>query len=647
MAAAESPSPEPGPLLRSLVPAPDEIEPLSLSRIAAEAGALPWAGADREMVLRIAYAVGDASVPKDFACSDGAVQIGVEALQRGAPLIADVRMVVVGIDRRRARQLGVDVRTRIDDPVIADLAGKRGITRAAQAMLSQASALTGAVVVIGNAPTALLALLDMIDAGVTRPALILGFPVGYVAAAAAKAELEQRAVPFMTVRGPRGGTPMAVSAANTLLRLATRDLPATVPRDGKSPVGPAAKRIQIVGIGDDGLAGLGERARAALVAARTIYGGTRQLEMVRDTPARKANLSTGYQAALEELVSGRCGDDAVVLASGDPMLFGMGSTLARHFGAATPDRIEVTPHPSSVQVALSRLGEPSDNVAVLSALARPLRPVLAAAMPLRRFAVLLDPEHHAATVARALLDAGMEDAEAVVCERLEGTDERIVRSTLSSIAAAAFDPLSLLVVLRSPKEVARYRRSAIPDQEFAHRAGQITKADVRALAVAALGLRPSDTLWDIGAGSGSVGIEAALGLPRGAVYAVDSSVEQIEFVRSNSVRFRTPHVEPVYGAAPEVLADLPDPDAVFVGGGGRRLIGILDIVLARLQPGGRIVVTLATLERLGPVLDALKPWQPELRQIAIAHGVSLSDGTRLQPANPIWLVAATRPNAEG
>src|ERR1044071_7078162 len=127
MAAADSSSPAPGPLLRSLVPAPDAIEPLSMSRSAAEAGSLPWSGPEREMAMRIAYAVGDASVLPDFACSDGAVQIGVDALSRGAPLIADVRMVVTGIDRRRAGRLGVEIRTRIDDPEVAREARERGI----------------------------------------------------------------------------------------------------------------------------------------------------------------------------------------------------------------------------------------------------------------------------------------------------------------------------------------------------------------------------------------------------------------------------------------------------------------------------------------------------------------------------------------
>src|SRR5262245_44503813 len=137
MAAAQSPAPEPGPLLSSLVPAPDEIEPLSMRRIAAEAGDLPWTGAEREMAMRLAYAVGDASVLREYASSPGAVELGVEALRAGSLLIADVRMVLTGIDRRRARQLGVRVTTRIDDPAVATLSRQRGITRSAQAMLSQ------------------------------------------------------------------------------------------------------------------------------------------------------------------------------------------------------------------------------------------------------------------------------------------------------------------------------------------------------------------------------------------------------------------------------------------------------------------------------------------------------------------------------
>ena len=638
-------TPEPGPLLRSLAPAPAAIEPLSLERIAAEAGGLPWTGEVREMALRIAYAVGDASVLADFVCTPGAIEAGVAALRAGAPIVTDVRMVATGIDAARAGSLGVRVIPAIAEPGIAAPARARGITQSAQAILALGDRLNGAVVAIGNAPTALLALLDLVDAGLVRPALVLGFPVGYVAAAESKEELLHRGVPYIAMRGRRGGTPMAVAAANTLLRIATQGTGIEAPA---VPTAASTSKITVVGIGDDGLAGLGDRARALIAAARTLYGGARHLELVRAAgvhASRFVDVGSQFADALDELVTGACGEGSVVLASGDPMLFGIGATLARRLGAEAATRLDVIPHSSSADLAFATLGEPSHDALVLSALARPLRPVLAEAMAAARFAVLLDSAHNASVVARALLDAGMEDAVAAVCEHLGGASQRVVRGTLSSIAESTFDALSVLVVLREAGEVARYRRSAIPEAEFAHRAGQITKADVRALAIAALALRPSDTLWDVGAGSGSVGIEAALALPRGAVYAVDRDSEAVAFVEANRVRFRTPQVEAILGAAPDALAPLPDPDAVFIGGGGASLAAIVDVARARLRGGGRIVITLATLERVAPLLEQLRDCSPSLRQVSVSHGVPLADGTRLDPANPIFLIAATKPEA--
>ena len=667
-------TPEPGPLLRALAPAPAAIEPLSLERIEGAAGELPWTGDERDLALRLAYAVGDASILGDFACSPGAITAGVEALRRGALLVTDVRMVATGIDAARAARLGVRVVAAIAQPGVEAEARARGITQSAQAMLALGAALEGAVVAIGNAPTALLALLDLVDAGVARPALILGFPVGYVAAAESKEELLRRDVPYVAMRGRRGGTPMAVAAANTLLRLAVDDSPSVSPllrsgrgaggegsplRGGADPGGDGPPTIYVVGIGDDGIAGLGARARAIVEGARTLYGGARHLELVRAAGVhvpRTVDLGARFAEVIDELVTGACGEGAVVLASGDPMLYGIGATLARRLPLDGVEaarrlevpRLEIVAHPASVALAFAALGEPSHDTVVLSALARPLRPVLAEAMAAQRFVVLLDREHDAPAVARALLDAGMEDADAAVCEHLGGPAQCVERGTLSSIAAGAYAALSLLVVLRDARAVEGYRRSAIPDGEFAHRgegtrAGQITKAEVRALAVAALALRPTNVLWDVGAGSGSVGIEAALSLSRGAVYAVDRDAEAVALVEANRVRFRTPQVEAVLGVAPAALAALPDPDAVFVGGGGDALPAIVEAAMPRLRPGGRLVVTLATIERVAPLLDQLRAWSPSLRQVSIAHGVPLAGGTRLDPANPVFLVAASKP----
>jgi precorrin-8X/cobalt-precorrin-8 methylmutase len=241
--------PEPGPLLSSLAPAPDAIEPLSLERLAADAGPLPWSGDDRTLALRLAYAVADPGILPDLAISPGAIEAGVAAFLAGRPLVVDVRMVENGISYPALKRLGIDVRCAVDAPDVAEAARARGITRSAQAILSRVEDIEGAIVAIGNAPTALLALLDLIDARQVRPALILGFPVGYVAAAESKAELLTRGVPFVTLRGRRGGTPLAVSAVNTLLRIATGRAPAPTPATPTASAPASRDAILLIGHG--------------------------------------------------------------------------------------------------------------------------------------------------------------------------------------------------------------------------------------------------------------------------------------------------------------------------------------------------------------------------------------------------------------
>jgi precorrin-8X/cobalt-precorrin-8 methylmutase len=259
--------PEPGPLLRSLAPAPEAIEPLSLQRLEADAPALPWSGDDRTMALRLAYAVADPAILGDLIIAPSAIEAGVTALLAGRPIVVDIRMVEQGISYPAVKRLGVDLRCAIDAPDVVQGAHERGITRSAQAMLARVDDLHGAIVAVGNAPTALLALLDLIDAGVVRPALVLGFPVGYVAATESKAELERRDVPFITLRGRRGGTPLAVAAVNTLLRLAVDRAPHTS-ADAASAT-PTREAVLLIGHGsrqEDASRAM-ERV-AAVVAAR-------------------------------------------------------------------------------------------------------------------------------------------------------------------------------------------------------------------------------------------------------------------------------------------------------------------------------------------------------------------------------------------
>ena len=201
---------------------PDAIEPLSIERLSSVLVFPDYLGVlERELVARLVYAVGDLSVADGVRIHPRATDAGLSALRAGRPIVTDVKMVRAGIDRRRTAWLGCRVACAIAAPEVVERAAASRLPRAVEAMRHLAAELDGGVAVIGNAPTALLSLLDMVDAGQARPSLVIGMPVGFVAAAESKAELLRRDIPFITVEGTRGGTPLAVSAVNTLLRRAT------------------------------------------------------------------------------------------------------------------------------------------------------------------------------------------------------------------------------------------------------------------------------------------------------------------------------------------------------------------------------------------------------------------------------------------
>lgn len=208
--------------------APEAIESRSLAIVDAALGETFADAAERAVATRVLYAAGDPSLVDDLRFAPGAVAAGVAAVARGAAIVVDVRMVLAGIDRARADSLGCELNCAIDDPGVAERAQSAGVTRAVEAIQSLPDRIDGGVVVIGNAPTALLSLLDLCDAGEARPALVIGMPVGFVAAAEAKNELMKRGLPYLTIAGNRGGSPLAAAALNALLRLA---VPVATPQD--------------------------------------------------------------------------------------------------------------------------------------------------------------------------------------------------------------------------------------------------------------------------------------------------------------------------------------------------------------------------------------------------------------------------------
>jgi precorrin-6Y C5,15-methyltransferase (decarboxylating) len=401
--------------------------------------------------------------------------------------------------------------------------------------------------------------------------------------------------------------------------------------------------VAVVGIGEDGLDGLRPDARRVVEAAEVLVGGERQHQLLPEHPAQRVVFKR--DAAQLVLEVGRLLDEGrrlVVLASGDPVYFGIGPLLVERLGA---QRVRIYSNIGAVQLAFARLGLAWQDALVLSAHGRPLEPVVDAALTHARLAILTDAERTPAAIARALLEAGMEPTARTWCmERLGGPAERIKHGTLAACVTWIADPLNVLVIVRDPACVrGRPLSIGLPEDAYAHERGQITKADVRVLSLVRLAPRAGDVVWDVGAGSGSVSVEAAgLCAPSGTVYAIERLPEQQACVLANTRRHGVGNVQVVAGEAPSVLGDLPDPDAVFVGGSGGNLEPIVETTLDRLRPAGRLVLSLATLESLHAVSALLNAHELpfDLIQVAIARGTSIGGGTRLAPLNPVFIVSA-------
>jgi precorrin-6Y C5,15-methyltransferase (decarboxylating) len=378
-------------------------------------------------------------------------------------------------------------------------------------------------------------------------------------------------------------------------------------------------------------------ARAALVA-----GGREVVEALAPPGAERVVLEADLEPALTAIAAAP--GPACVLASGDPGFFGIVRRLADRLG---PGRLDVRPGPSSVAVAFARLGVPWDDALVVSAHGRAPEAALHVALRHPKVAILTSPSAPPALFARGLRGSGREIA---VAERLGTPSERIVRGTPEALAGREFAEPSTLVVL-DPAAATGARATAwpprppvagwaLPDGAFEHRAGMVTKREVRALALSRLGPGLGDLAWDVGCHSGSVAIECArLGA---AAIAIDKDPAAAVLCSRNAAAHGVP-VRIVTGTAPAALADLPSPDVVFVGGGGADLGAILDATVARLRRA--VVVTLAVIERAGPALDRLHALglDADATLLHASRLTPLAGGHRLAAENPVVVVSGVRP----
>jgi precorrin-6B C5,15-methyltransferase / cobalt-precorrin-6B C5,C15-methyltransferase len=409
----------------------------------------------------------------------------------------------------------------------------------------------------------------------------------------------------------------------------------------------ARRAVIVIGLGDDGCASLSSRAAGAVARAQVLVGGERHLGFFPQFKGERVVLKTGIDAALERLAVLADEHTVCVLASGDPLFFGIGARVAKAVGG---EHVEFLPTPTSVQWAFACTGIAWDDAALLSLHGRPVEGFCAQLRSVRKVAVLTDGVNSPPRLAARMLEFGELGWEAWVCERLSGPDQRVRRFSLQELSEEHdVDPLNVLLLQRTGAD---WRAPpAIPylaEREFAKRMpklGLITKREVRLLSLAALHIRPDSVVWDIGAGSGSVAVEAAMLAPRGRVFAIELDPEGVAICGENVREHGVDNVRVIAGRAPEALVGLEAPDAVFVGGSKGNMSPIVDAALGALKPGGRLVLNAITLENVAEAYAALKARgaQPEVTLVQISRGAPLAHYQRYEALNPIHIFAADKP----
>jgi precorrin-6B C5,15-methyltransferase / cobalt-precorrin-6B C5,C15-methyltransferase len=394
-------------------------------------------------------------------------------------------------------------------------------------------------------------------------------------------------------------------------------------------VGYSDVRLTVVGIGADGWTGLTGTARAAVLDAETVLGAPRQLDLLPDiVEGRRRNWPSPLRAGLEGLLDELDGSRVVALASGDPMLSGIGTTLVDILGA---DRVTVIPHVSSAAMARARLGWSAESTAVVSVVGRDVHAVLRELAPGRRVVVLSSDENTPGELAKLLARRGYGASRLTVLGDLGSDAETRLDAT-----AAAFDGevcrLNVVAAeLIGPLEAGW--ATGLPDDAYEND-GQLTKRDLRAAALARLMPAPGQLLWDVGAGAGSVGIEWMRAHPSCRTVAVEADETRAQRIARNASALGVPALRVVYGSAPEALAGLPAPDSVFIGGGATRA-GVLEACLHALAPGGRLVVHGVTLETEALLADAYRERGGELTRIHLERAAPVGSFTGWTPARAV------------
>lgn len=389
--------------------------------------------------------------------------------------------------------------------------------------------------------------------------------------------------------------------------------------------------LAIIGLGEDGLDGLSPAARRLLFSAELVVGGKRHLALVGDTPAEKLAWPSPLTDAFPAILARR-GRPVAVLASGDPFSYGVGSLLARH---VPPNEYVTLPAPSAFSMAAARVGWAVQDCALVTLHGRAFEKIVPHLQPGRRILVLSWDGTTPARLAEHLVANGMGRSRLTVLEAMGGVRERVDTSLAKDFLRSDLDPLNTVAIEVVADAGARILPLAagIPDSYFEND-GQITKREIRATTLSKLAPRHGELLWDIGAGTGSISIEWMLASPGNRAIAIEPRPDRLARVARNAALFGVPDLVTVEGAAPDALAGLPTPNAIFLGGGGVDA-DLVALCAARLAPGGRLVANAVTIETQADVIARFGAMGGDLVQISVARASPVGRFHGFRPAIPI------------
>ncbi|MDC0254714.1 precorrin-6y C5,15-methyltransferase (decarboxylating) subunit CbiE [Bacteriovoracales bacterium] len=397
--------------------------------------------------------------------------------------------------------------------------------------------------------------------------------------------------------------------------------------------------VTIIGIGDNGCVGMSAKAYNCIQKAQVLVGGERHLDFFSDFKGEKMTLKNGLMNAIYSIGEKCQEENVVVLASGDPLFYGVGDIITKKVGK---EHVEIIPTCSSVQLAFSRIGKKWDDAKVISLHGRGIKGLVNKIRDEYKVFLMTDEVNTPSAISEYLQSYDETDWSFTVCENLEGSNEKIHQFANIADVKGDFSPLNVVILLRDPKKISKRSITARVEDAFQKRMpkkGLITKKEVRAIALMNMELCEDSTVWDIGAGSGSISMESALIAKNGHVYAVETDPLGVEICEENKRSFKVDNVTVVHTSAPEGLSDLPKPDRIFIGGTKGKMEEIISVCYEALKGEGVLVLSAITMQSVALALDVFEKikLKPEVQLVQVSRGKPLAHYLRYEALNPIHL----------